>query len=337
MLSVRPDIKFVLSVDTEEEWDWSAPLARRKASMLNTHYLQEFQVFCARAGIRPTYFFDYAAASSPVVVATIAPFHDRGECEIGARLNPWTTPPDYGDPDEYSSHVVNLTHEQTAAKLDALLDCLRRAFGVLPVAFRSGRWGTNGPLLQLLESRGIRIDSSMYPCHQTEWYDCDQTPLSPYWPDYASPTEPGAQRNILELPVTVGFNWRNQDKARAVHNIASTKALRPAHLVGALWHTRLLRKVYLSPEAASVTDMNALVDAVIGNGSPMLHMFLHSSSLLDSGAGMLNTTNAFELITKNIEATLAHANLRAALQHCTISEAATLLSQRAGSSNGLCA
>lgn len=312
-------------MDTEEEWDWSGPFPQRDFSVENSQRLPDFQQFCDRLGVRPTYFVDYAVADDEKATAALAPNVASNRCEIGAHLHPWANPPYYGETTEFESHVVNLPIEQTEAKLDALIEKLLSAFGVRPNAFRTGRWGVNGEILELLRRRGMGIDSSMYPCFSNEFFSCEDTPLEPYWPDFNEPMRLGSQRDVLEIPVTVGFNRSNQLLGRALYRTISHPTLESLRLVGAFWQSRLLRKIYLSPEVMSGEDMKPLVDVALKNTVPTLHMFLHSSSLLDNSRGMMSRDQAFETVTANIQELLEYASSRANLNFCTISEAATLL------------
>lgn len=324
----KPDLLFVMSVDTEEEWDWSGPFPQGDCSVTNTGKLPEFQSFCDAQRIRPTYFVDYAVAADQTAVAALKPIIATNRCEIGAHLHPWANPPYYGETGEFESHVVNLPTAQTEAKLDALIAKLVEAFGIAPNAFRTGRWGVNGEILALLLRKGLSIDSSMYPLFRNDYFDCERTPLAPYWPDFSQPMEAGKQRDILELPVTVGFNRGNGAIPRGVYNTVSKPALDQLRLVGALWHTRLLRKLYLSPEVMPGDEMRPLVDLVLSQRQPVLHMFMHSSSLLDHAAGMMSTANAMEKVMKSIGTLLEYAHSRANVTFCTISEAAVLVNQR---------
>jgi len=326
--AAKSDLIFVLSVDTEEEWDWSGPLPQKQFAVSNAVKVPYFQEFCDELGVRPTYFVDYAVAADPAAVQAIRPVVDKQCCEIGAHLHPWANPPYYGETGEFESHVVNLPLDQTEAKLDILIAQLKTAFDVAPNAFRTGRWGISGDILELLRRKGLRIDSSMYPLFKNDYFDCERTPLAPYWPDFMEPMDAGKQRDILEMPVTVGFNRGNNSVTRGLYNTISNPTLDPLRLVGAFWQSRLLRKLYLSPEVISAYDMRPLVDLAIAHKLPMLHMFLHSSSLIDHSAGMLSTANAFEKVTHNISELLDYAGSRANLRFCTISEAATLLDHR---------
>src|SRR5215210_2299554 len=84
---------FVLSIDTEEEWDWKGPLPQSPFSTRNAERIPAFQELCRELGIRPTYLVDYAICADPESAACLRAVAARGPCEIGAHLHPWCTPP----------------------------------------------------------------------------------------------------------------------------------------------------------------------------------------------------------------------------------------------------
>ncbi|MFT5814595.1 MAG: hypothetical protein ACI9VT_002356, partial [Psychroserpens sp.] len=59
---VKQPILFVLSIDTEEEWDWSGPFPQHIVNVTNIDKLPAFNNICENLGVRPTYFVDYAVA-----------------------------------------------------------------------------------------------------------------------------------------------------------------------------------------------------------------------------------------------------------------------------------
>lgn len=322
------DVIFLLSVDTEEEWDWSDEFPEKDFSVSNVEKIKPFQKFCQQLGIRPTYFTDYAVAEKPEAAAILREIVDNNTGEIGAHLHPWCNPPYYGKTGERESHVVNLPIDHVEKKLDALIELLNKQFGVMPNAFRTGRWGINGEVLSLLEKKGIEIDSSMYPFFKNEFFDCEQTILTPYWPNFTEPMNSGAQRSLLEIPVTVGFNWKHHHLMRRLYNIISHPALYHLHLVTLFWHTHLLRKLYLSPEVTSGKDMRPLVNFALDNQHPVIHMYFHSSSLIDGATGFMKQDNAYDVICNNIRQVVEQIQERANIRFCTISEAAVLLKHR---------
>jgi len=329
----KPDVVFVLSIDTEEEWDWSGPFPKNDFSVTNIQQLPKFQAFCESLDIRPTYFVDYAVADNPESINALKTFSEKNLCEIGAHLHPWCNPPYFGEPGEKESHVINLPISQVEKKLDALIAILTKQFDTVPNSFRTGRWGIDSKVLQLLVKKGFQVDSSMYPFYKNEYFNCEKAMLQPYWPDYDRPIEKGSQRNIVEFPVTVGFNRTNYSTMLKFYNAVSLPFIAPLHLVGILWHTRLLRKLYLSPEVTSGKDMKPLIDFALNNHHPVIHMYFHSSSLIDGATGFMPGKNTYDTICNNIRQVISYTSEKANIKFCTISEAACVLKQRQNDSD----
>jgi hypothetical protein len=283
---------------------------------------------CERIGVRPTYFTDYAVVNDTEAAGILKAMVNRDTCEIGAHLHPWCNPPFYGKTTEKESHIVNLPISQVEEKLDILLELLTKTFGTAPNAFRSGRWGVNSDVLGLLEKKGFQVDSSMYPFFKNEYFDCEHTPLTPYWPDYRDPMTKGSQRNIREIPVTAGFNHKHFSLMQRISKAISHPIIRPLRLTGIFWHSHLLRKLYLSPEVTSAQDMQVLIDSALDNEAPVIHMYLHSSSLISGATGYMKQKYSLNVICKSIEQVVEHIRFRSNIQFCTISEAATLLRNR---------
>lgn len=317
---------FVLSVDTEEEWLWENEFPDHNFSVKNVNQLPDFQSFCESLGIRSTYFVDYAVANDPYAKDVIKDISATRSCEIGAHLHPWCNPPYYGKTTEFESHCLNLPDDHVASKLDTLTERLIRDFGRIPTSFRSGRWGIDGRILKLLSTRGYKVDSSVYPFYENEYFSCKGSPLVPYWPDYHAPLKLGTQRDILEIPVSAGFNRRNYTRAEKIHTGLATY-LGWTKAVGFLWHTNALKKLYLSPELTNTRDMCSLVDTCLQNKHPIIHMYLHSSSLIDGATGLLDKQNAYTLICERIKGTLAYLKQHAHVSFATVTEASKILQQ----------
>lgn len=320
----KDSVLFILSVDTEEEWDWSDSFPNDNFSLSNISEIPAFQLFCQELGIKPTYFVDYAVADNRVAANILANLNNQ-LCEIGAHLHPWANPPFYEKTTEKTSHVVNLPIEQTKAKLELLNKKIEETIGTKPNSFRTGRWGVNGEILQLLVDEGIDIDSSVYPLYTNQHFDCEQAPLHPYWPCFETPTTEGDQRNILEIPVTCGFNRENYLMGQTIHKLMAKTPFTWIKANGILWHTGLLQKIYLSPELCSAKDMIKLVNTSLSKKQKVLHMYLHSSSLVEGVTGLSEEINARESICKRIQEVVSYLNNKTNIQFCTISQAKHLL------------
>ena len=47
---------FILSIDTEEEWDWSGAFPQQNVDVNNVNLLPSFHQHLASLGLRPTFF-----------------------------------------------------------------------------------------------------------------------------------------------------------------------------------------------------------------------------------------------------------------------------------------
>ena len=329
----KQDVLFILTVDTEEEWQWDDEFPQDNCSVKNVEKLPEFQKFCESLGIRPTYFVDYAVANDQHGSAILKEFAEKRVAEIGAHLHPWCNPPYFGKTTEAESHVINLPFEQVEQKLDALNAIIVNKLGVKPVSFRSGRWGINAKTLRLLASRGYTVDSSVYPFYKNDFFSCLGAPETPYWPSFSNALSHGEQRVIMEIPVTAGFNVRNFSIGDSIHNTLSKAPFTWFRSIGLLWQTGLLKKLYLSPELTDDKDMLSLVHTCMSRKSPVIHMYLHSSTLLDGITGLMNVDNAFSIICDRISNVINELQEVYNVRFCTISEARTLLSNKALLSN----
>ncbi|MGS2721735.1 polysaccharide deacetylase family protein [Paraglaciecola aestuariivivens] len=325
----KPAILFVLTIDTEEEWDWSGPFPQQVAEVDNIAKLPAFHQLCANLGIKPTYFIDFAVANNPQAVAHMRSFTDQGQCEVGAHLHPWCNPPYFGEVGEAESHVINLPVEQVEQKLQALVTQIENSFAVKPKSFRTGRWGIDSKVMQLLIKSGINVDSSVYPFYANEYFHCNGAPTLPYWPDLNNPLQAGSQNDIYEFPVTVGFNQGNFNLANKIHTAFAKPPLSYTRFNGFAWHTKLIRKTYLCPELSAPSDMLTLCHNVIEKGYPVLHMYMHSSSLFDNQEGLLGCQkNPFDFISDAVSQVVTELKQHYTIEFCTISQAADLLQKR---------
>jgi len=315
-------VYFVLSVDTEEEWDWSGSFPQHKFSVKNSANIPKFQAFCDQLGIKPTYFVDYAIANDPESVKRLKEPLDKGNCEIGGHLHPWCNPPvdeDVSNTD--NSHAINLPIDLVAQKLENLNLKLEEAFGEKPRSFRSGRWGTNGTVLKLLVENGYTIDSSIHPYYADVPFSYHDAPDVPFWPDYEECTVPGEQREIYELPVTAGYNRPNFPFWNRLHLALSKPPLSRLRLVGVLWKLGLMRKIQLSPELADADNMIALCRAALASDHRVIHMYFHSSSLLPGVAPYVKNEADEEEFYAKIEAVFRFLQENTDVHCCTLEEA----------------
>ena len=237
----RPQL-FVI-VDTEEEFDWSAPFSRSTVGVTAIQEVGRLQHVLTAYGVAPTYVIDYPVATTPSSVARLGEFAVRGECHIGAHLHPWVNPPYVEELTRSTSYACNLGHDLEHDKIAQLRGAIIEHFGVVPRVYKAGRYGFGQTTAEILESLGFDVDASVNP-HMD--FRADGGPSFEGFS--AEPSFFGKRRRLLELPCTMGFVGAARRMGPALHRAASTRWLEPLRAVGVLARSGALNKVMLSPE-----------------------------------------------------------------------------------------
>ena len=69
-MPVQPTLMVV--VDTEEEFDWTAPFSRDATSVTAMRHIDRLQRLCESVDLTPTYVIDYPVATQPAGYETLA-------------------------------------------------------------------------------------------------------------------------------------------------------------------------------------------------------------------------------------------------------------------------
>lgn len=263
----------VVSVDTEEEFDWHAPFSSSNRSVRHAADLPRLHEVFEECGVRPSYLVDHPVTTTDKSVRVLDEFRRRGSCEIGAHLHPWVNPPLREEVNRVNSYLCNLPAELQREKLVALTDEVRKSFGVAPVSFKAGRYGLDFALAPTLRQLGYRVDASV---RALEDFTPDGGPNffdfgpAPFWIE--------GRNGLLEVPCSVAFNRRPFRLWAKIHRTLSGLQRGLFRPVGLLWHLRLLRRVTLTPEGQQTTDLIRVAKALAREPFPLLHLSLHSPS-----------------------------------------------------------
>src|SRR5581483_6196545 len=200
--------------------------------------------------------------------------HDR-KCEIGAHLHPWVNPPFEAEVSSRNSSPGNLPPALERAKLARLTETIEANFGRRPTVYRAGRYGIGPASGAILEELGYEVDTSVVPFtdfRHDEGPDFTRFDGDPLWL--------GPNRRVLELPLSVG--WCGA--LRALGPKLQPSLLSPAgirwHLPGLLARTRLLERIRLTPEGATLAELKRLADTLIAAGKRLFVFSYHSPSLV---------------------------------------------------------
>ena len=121
----------MVTVDTEEEFDWSAPLSRGGTSVEAMRAVERGQRIFDRFRVRPTYVIDYPVATQPTGYNPLVAFAREDRGQIGAHLHPWVTPPFDEPVDRFHSYGCNLSPAVERAKMLRLRDAIAERTGFM--------------------------------------------------------------------------------------------------------------------------------------------------------------------------------------------------------------
>lgn len=262
--------RFLVFVDTEEEFDWTAPRRRDATATKAIAALPEAHRRLAGFGIRPTYLVDYPVADAPEAVDVLRPLLEAGECAIGAQLHPWVNPPFDEALTTPNSFVGNLPEAQERAKLVALTDRIGETFGQRPKIYRAGRYGVGKNSARLLEEAGYRLDVSvraLFDYSDEGGPDFSRRDAMACWA--------GPGRLLMELPLTAVFTGYARRMGGALYMAAG----RLGRMRGVLARTGALERIALTPEGTPLPDALRAIRALLEDDVRLLSISFHSPSV----------------------------------------------------------
>lgn len=262
--------RYLLTVDTEEDFDWTEPLSRTTHRIDSVGRLRKFQQFCEGRGVIPVYLVDYPIATSPLAIELLKQPLAEGRAEIGVQLHPWVSPPNEESVNQYNSFAGNLPAHLERAKLLKLHETILRNFGQAPLIYRAGRYGIGPNTASILREAGIAIDTSArarFDYSQSGGPNFRDLPLLPWWV--------GKPGTLLELPLTTVYTGLLARFGSWIF----PRTWRVPLLRGVLSRLRLLERIPLTPEGVTVSEALRAVDVAVAQGLPVLVLSFHSPSL----------------------------------------------------------
>lgn len=262
--------RFILTVDTEEEFDWDKPFQRGGHQLDHVERLAKFQQFCENIGVAPIYLIDYPIADSSQAAEILRGPVAAGKAEIGVQLHPWVNPPYDEEVNDFNSFAGNLPKELERAKLIELRDTIARNFDTEPKIYRAGRYGLGPNTGAILREAGIAIDSSIrarFDYSATGGRNYRDHPVEPYWLD--------REHNLLELPLTTIFSGSLRKQAGWVY----PSLWRWPKIRGVFARLGLMERIPLTPEGVTSHEAIHAANVAVADGLPLLVFSFHSPSL----------------------------------------------------------
>lgn len=259
--------RFCVFVDTEEEFDWSAPLDPGASGTGHMAAIPAAHARFAAAGVPLTYLVDYPIVTSSAAVEALRQVLADGRSAIGTQLHPWVNPPFEEEVNGPNSFAGNLPFALQRAKLAALTDAIAAAFGARPVVHRAGRYGIGPETPALLAELGYRIDTSMRAAYD---YSHERGPDFGAVPNHAFRLGP-----VLELPLTTVFTGALRGGGAGLYR----RLGRVPHGIGMASRLGLLSRVALTPEDMPLRDALEAVRVAVREGVRLLNFAFHSPSV----------------------------------------------------------
>ena len=260
----------LLTVDTEEEFDWSGPFTRTEHGLTHVAHIARFQDFCEGLGVVPVYLVDWPIATSPAAVEIIGGAVKAGRAEVGVQLHPWVNPPFEEEVGPFTSYAGNLPPALEREKFTRLRDKIAEAFDTTPLIYRAGRYGLGPETAALLRDTGVPIDSSVranFDYRAGHGPDYRGHPLSPYWVD--------SEKRLLELPLTTVYWGMLRRQGRWIHPLLG----KLPKMTGLFSRVGLLERIALTPEGVTAEEALRGIDMALDDGLPLLVLSFHSPSL----------------------------------------------------------
>lgn len=312
--------RIAVTIDTEEEWDWSSGYPTGPTSVKNIALLPSFQDRIDWFGAKATYFVNHAVLADPTSREIIFRLSERPNVEIGMHIHPWNTPPvaetERVSPKE--SFLHNLPWQTAKRKLDEVFKAFERA-NLSPTSFRGGRYSTSKEIQGYLRDKEIIADCSIMPF--TTWVDDGA-------PDYrARDLKPRqvAKRfendhPLWEMPLTFGYVGQPFAFWKAVLGAIDSPLLKKLPLGGIIRRLTGARKCWLNFENPLGERMADLFDVIRRLDLPFACFTMHSSSLLAGGSPYSKTKHDVDALLKRVDDTLTVLSQRADFVWSNITE-----------------
>jgi len=269
-----PKPVLLVVVDTEEQFDWSAPFDRRETGVSHMRSIGRFQDICDNAGVKPVYVVDHPIATQPESAGPLRAIHARGGCEIGAHLHPWVSPPFDEDVNAKNSYPGNLPRALEREKLARLTTAIENGLGVRPRTYKSGRYGFGPNTASILEELGYEVDLSAAPPFDFTadgGPDWSAAPPGPWWIQ--------TKRRILAVPNSGAYVGWAGGSSHAFHRMANGRVGRSLRLGGVFARLGVVERLFLSPEGYGERDLVRLTRALHQRGVRCFTFSLHSPSV----------------------------------------------------------
>ncbi|NHK26939.1 glycosyltransferase [Parvularcula flava] len=284
----------VVTVDTEEIFDWSAN-DFASHSIADPLGIARFQMLCESHSIKPIYFITWPLMQDEATARYFRELQDSGRASLGLHLHQWVTPPHTTENTPRTSYQANLPADLHREKLGTLIETFHQVFGINPIAHRAGRYGVSPAVQADLLAQGVWLDSSPsagFDQGGDGGPDFTGHSAKAWW---RKPDENGTA--MLCLPVSGGRVLRGTQLI-----LPGTKGAPDGNgpLPTLLKH--MTAPVRLSPEGYEIDDLKSLTHALIREKVSIMTFSLHSTSLTEGATPYSETAEMVDALLARSDA-----------------------------------
>ncbi len=262
--------RLIVTVDTEEAFDWTR-FDDAGWKVCDPAGIERFQSLCEEADAAPLYFLTLPMMEDERTSSFFRTLHEKRRASFGLHLHQWATPPgDYWG--EFFSFQKNIPHEDQREKLHTLARAYEKLFGQKAAAHRAGRYGISKACYELLAEIGVEQDFSPNPSF-----------------NFSDRGGPDFTMMANRPFIAYDRDWRiHVTPVCGARAIAHTRSFRsqqknsPGFPPYAKYDSSQMgRAMRLSPEGATLADLQALTRRLLKDKTPVLTFTLHSTSLTE--------------------------------------------------------
>jgi hypothetical protein len=301
-------MKFIITIDTEGDNQWDHG---RTLTVENIRYVPRFQKLCERYLISPTYLVTSEICEDSYAREIFTEYISTQKAEIGAHLHSWTTPPfldsdGYRENDNNHAFASELPRDLVAEKIKNLTCQIEKSFGKRPSSFRSGRYGFDRNLAEILTQNGYLVDSSVTPF--VSWEEHPGIPGGKGGPNFIDnlpfPTMYNfGSGSLVEIPITIlptrfPLNKNLIVARKYFKNVNDNLVLRGFRKM--FFRTQPL---WLRPTPdMDIRMFNELLNETVNKRLPFIVMMFHSSELMPGCSRYRPDVESIEKLYELLEA-----------------------------------
>lgn len=294
LVDSRPTL-FVV-VDTEAEFNWGEHFDRDHDTIEAMAAIERGQAIFDRYGVRPIYVVDYPVASKAAGFGPLRDIYDRGGCEIGAHLHPWTNPPFEEVVSVKNSFQGNLPLDLESRKLAILLEEIRTNLRLMPRFFKAGRYGVGPNTMQLIADQGVLVDFSIMPGRNLSLQG------GPDFRDFSATQYSLFGGRLVSMPMTRGPIGLLSSRFGRLSRYLESHTVRSMRIPGMLARLGLLETVTLTPEGVPAAKQIALIQTMISQRRRCFVLHYHSPSLAAGFTPYAQTQEGADKIVRRLDA-----------------------------------